>query len=354
MSLSINLLAKALLLQFLVISTSVDLNPESNGGLRLLVDEVSTERLMNHVWSLTGYGTRYALTVECNQSAQFLYDYFSSLEGFNVTYHHFRIGIRLGGRNVVAFKSGTTNADEYVLLFAHYDSISSDPYNLAPGADDNACGVAAMMEVAYLMSKRDWNRSLLFIAFSAEELGFIGSETWVRDHAEILDNIVAGICLDGVGRGEGIWIMFADYESKPLADLMVNVSRRLGFEEFYGAESSLAVGGSDSAAFLGRGVRIIRLWDKDRTYIHTPQDTPDTLNPRRLLETAKVVAATLYLLLTKPLGELFPETLQIRPREDGGKPFNIKTMISITCLTLSAVLILMVKRRLKLIRRRAS
>ncbi|MEM3677665.1 MAG: M28 family peptidase [Candidatus Bathyarchaeia archaeon] len=344
---TLNLMVKALLLQLLALSTPADLSIgiEPDDALRSLLDEASIDRVMDHVWDLTSYRTRYALTGECNRSAQLIYRYFSSLDGFNASYHYFRLGGRLNGVNVAAFKRGAAGPDGQILLFAHYDSISNDPYGEAPGADDNACGVAVMMEAAYLMSGRSWDRSLLFIAFSGEELGFIGAEAWVEDHADILDGVAAGICLDGVGRGEGIWVTFADHYSKPLADLMVNVSEMLDFKDFYAAESSPAVHGSDSAAFLGRKLRIVRLWDRDTTYIHTPLDTPDTLNPSRLLETVKVMAATLYLLSTRPLEELLPETPQAEPINTGN--INFRLMVALALSTLIAWLIPAMRCRVK-------
>jgi hypothetical protein len=341
-----NLLAGALLLQLLALSTLADTCPGVNDELNFLLGEASIDRVTSHIYGLTGYRTRYALTEECNLSAQLIYVYFSSLNGFNASYHYFRIDGGLKGVNVAALKRGDFNPDEYVLLFAHYDSISYEPYDMAPGADDNACGVAVMMETAYLLSRGSWDRSLLFIAFSGEELGFIGSEAWVKDHAGILGGVVAGICLDGVGRGEGIWITFADHLSKSLAELMVNVSAMLGFKEFYWAEDRLAVCGSDSSAFMGRGLRIVRLWDRDTTYIHTPMDTPDTLNPSRLVEAVKVVAATIYLLSTRPLRELLPETPQTRYVEDG-KAVDFKLISALAFSASLTWLILAVKRRVR-------
>lgn len=312
-------LAKILLLQFLVASVTLNPTVDFSEDALSIADQVSLERMVGHAKALTGFKTRYALARECNASAKFLYEYFSSLEGFNVAFHPFKIDGLAVGLNVVATKNGTNRAREYVLLFAHYDSISRDPYVSAPGANDNACGVAVMMEVAYLMSKLSLNRTLTFIGFSGEELGLLGSNSWVEEHGRILNGTVAGICLDGVGRGDGISIMFADYESKPLADLALNVSMALGFEDFRAVGSALGVGGSDSGAFLGRGLRIIRLWDEDTAYIHTPKDTLDTVYPDRLVKTAKVVAALLYALSTEPLEELFPEAPKARPEEGGAK-----------------------------------
>lgn len=325
-------LTKILLLQFLAASATLYPTLDFSEGALSIANQVSIERIMSHARALTEFGTRYALARECNASARLLHDYFSSLEGFNVAFHPFKIDGLAVGLNVVAMKNGTSKAGGYVLLFAHYDSISGDPYVSAPGANDNACGVAVMMEVAYLMSKLSLNRTLIFIGFSGEELGLLGSSAWVEEHGRILNGTIAGICLDGVGRGDGISIMFADYESRPLAELALNVSTALGLKNFRAVGGVLGVGGSDSGAFLGRGLRIIRLWDEDTAYIHTPKDTLDTVYPDRLVETAKVVAALIYALSTKPLKELFPETPKARPEGEEGKIVGVALLTSFALL----------------------
>jgi hypothetical protein len=278
--------------------------------LQSLLDQVSIDRINNHIEDLVNFRTRYALSENCNESAQFLFNYFSSLDGFYVTFHNFSIGIRdpQFSKNIVALKKGTDRNNEYILLFAHYDSISNIPLSSAPGANDNACGVAIMMEIASIINKYSSNRRLIFIAFSGEELGLLGSRAWVNDNDEILGDTIAGICLDGVGRGEKISIIFADEESTILADLVFNMSIKLGFENFEKINDYRGLTGTDSGAFFGRGVRVIRLWDKDRTYIHTIKDLPETLYPSHLVDTTKVILASLFYLLNKPFEILFEKT----------------------------------------------
>jgi len=306
---NIVLLSKIFFLQILIATTPLNSGIEIDEELQSLVDQVSSDRIMNYVEDLAGFETRCALSENCNMSADYLYRYFASLERFKVTNHYFNIArARQSGINVVAIKNGTDKNDEYVLLFAHYDSISDEPFVSAPGADDNACGVAVMMEVASITSRCDLNRTLVFIAFSGEEIGLLGSGAWVWDNKEIMSKTVAAICLDGVGRGEGISIMFANEESRALAELALNFSIKLGLKNFHCVASSLGVKGSDSGVFLWRVPMVIRLWDEDRTFIHTPFDTPDTLYPNRLFNTAKVIIATLYAVATKPLEEIFPAT----------------------------------------------
>jgi Zn-dependent M28 family amino/carboxypeptidase len=81
--------------------------------------------------------------------------------------------------NVIAELRGTLYPDSVMILGAHYDSIisSGDPFTVAPGANDNASGTAAMMEIARVMKKHNYRPGLTiqFVAFGAEELGLLGS-----------------------------------------------------------------------------------------------------------------------------------------------------------------------------------
>jgi Zn-dependent M28 family amino/carboxypeptidase len=81
--------------------------------------------------------------------------------------------------NVVATLQGSKNPDTYYIIGGHYDDILSagDPFTTVPGADDNAGGVAAAIELARVMKKNDYHPSgtIEFIAFAAEELGLWGS-----------------------------------------------------------------------------------------------------------------------------------------------------------------------------------
>jgi hypothetical protein len=96
----------------------------------------------------------------------------SSLQKFNVY-----------GRdawNVTAtFNSDDPNSDIYIIC-GHYDSISERPSEAAPGAEDNATGAAGIIELARVFAKTPLNATLMFVAFSGEEQGLVGSKAFVR------------------------------------------------------------------------------------------------------------------------------------------------------------------------------
>ena len=102
-------------------------------------------------------------------------------------------------RNLEAVLGGTSLAEEIVLIGAHYDTVSE-----SPGANDNASGVAALLEIARLLAAKPLARSVRFVAFVNEEAPFfytwkMGSHRYARRAHERGDNITAMLSLETIG-----------------------------------------------------------------------------------------------------------------------------------------------------------
>lgn len=309
-------LRAALLLAFLF-------SPVPSAGSRLggaeerrILSGLSVDRVLKHVRILSGFGTRFIKSPLCNESALYIRDYLSA-QGYDVSMEPF--GAVVGGLdrtpvtsfNVVGFKPGSSN--ELAAFFAHYDSISVlDPLSEAPGANDNAAGVAVLLEVARALSSHRGSRGLLFLFFSGEEVGMVGSRAWVKANPSLLDRLVAGVCLDGVGRGErGITIIYTREFSAGLAYFAAKVSEELGYGGFFKVRR-FALAGSDSESFEEAGVRAVRLWDMDAEFIHTPNDKPETLD-RECLKKVLEVAAAMALKIARG------DPVEARPLERAGE-----------------------------------
>ena len=125
--------------------------------------------------------------------------------------------------SVVATKPGTVS-DDQVIICGHFDSISEDPYNIAPGADDNASGSAAVLEAARVMSPYPYERTVRFICFSGEERGPYGSGAYVDSVTQAGDVIVGTLNIDMIGYVDSIpedVDIVANTASEWLADLTV-------------------------------------------------------------------------------------------------------------------------------------
>ena len=106
--------------------------------------------------------------------------------------------------NVVATLPGSQpeSRDRIYVVSGHYDSRASDPLNAtvdAPGANDDASGVAAVMEIARTMSKHKWDATLVFMAVAGEEQGLYGSAHWAQMAKEKNWNVAGMITNDIIG-----------------------------------------------------------------------------------------------------------------------------------------------------------
>lgn len=98
------------------------------------------------------------------------------------------------GKNVVAIKTGTVNPEQQFVITAHYDS---RPYTgLAPGADDNASGVCAILEAARVLAGCSFPYTIRFVAFDEEEPGLVGSQAYTDSAYAMGHQILANINLD--------------------------------------------------------------------------------------------------------------------------------------------------------------
>jgi len=190
--------------------------------------------------------------------------------------------------NVAAVAPGVGElAEEYIVVGAHYDHIGYGPYAsrtggdaLHPGADDNASGTAAAWLLARRFAQRladeppQPRRSVLFIGFSGEERGLVGSTHFARhlDEAGLTaDQIVAMINLDMVGRLEDGALHVTGAASSPGWEARLRQAA-----EAAGIDVELGdggFGGSDHVAFHQAEVPAIHLFTGLHGDYHTPRDT---------------------------------------------------------------------------------
>jgi len=153
-----------------------------------LIEDISADSLESYVTWMQNMGTRFCLADNRRDVAIKIRDKFKSF-GYNTAYidsflleRTYRdIDYSLWQYNVIARLNGSQYPDSISVMGAHYDSIlggpESDPFSSAPGAHDNASGVAAALEVARVMKENGFTPqgSIEFVAFAAEELGLYGS-----------------------------------------------------------------------------------------------------------------------------------------------------------------------------------
>ena len=164
-----------------------------------MVSQVSAQAMADTIRTLEGFQTRYASMPSCAAAGSWLLDSFSAL-GLQVRRDDFTFGAyNYSASNIVATLPGRTAPEQVVIVGAHYDSYSNDPTRLAPGADDNASGTAAVLELARVFSRYWFDFTIKFIAFSAEEWGLYGSKHYAQAAHAAGQNILAVVNLDMIG-----------------------------------------------------------------------------------------------------------------------------------------------------------
>ncbi len=201
-------------------------------------------------------------------------------------------------RNVIAVLPGSDPrfAGQAALLTAHYDHLgmgwpgvrAADAGKLHPGADDNASGVAVLLEVArHLAAGPPPPRTIVFVAFTGEEAGLLGSRYYVKHPLPVpVSGMFGVINMDTVGR----------LEDKPLSILAADTAKEWPF--VFGGITAVtgiptrsipgASQSSDQQSFIDVGVPGVQLFTAATTDYHRPGDTPDKIDSAGLAKVAAV------------------------------------------------------------------
>jgi hypothetical protein len=192
--------------------------PALDPDIEALMNAVSRQNLLAYVQTMEGFGTRHIFSDTASPTAgigaarTWIYNEFIRVGNnrLQVRFDDFPAvfnGLTTNQQNIVATLPGVSAYPGILVLTAHYDSRTfdmADGSSFAPGANDNATGVAVLLEVARLLSSRTWNQTVVFVAFAAEEQGTIGSRHFVQDELTSGSIFMANLNNDIVGGRAGI------------------------------------------------------------------------------------------------------------------------------------------------------
>ncbi|RIK19601.1 MAG: hypothetical protein DCC51_08705 [Anaerolineae bacterium] len=195
-----------------------DIVPTVDPAVESLITEVSQQQLMAYVRQLESFGTRNAFsdtqseTFGIGAARRWIFNEFVRVGGGRLTVEFQDFPLTYNGfsteqSNVVATLPGKGGGDGVLVLMAHYDNRSvdvTDGVSRATGANDNGSGVALLLETARIMSSRDWNQTIVFLATSAEEQGSFGARYYAENAFLDSKNIISALNYDGVGGRAGI------------------------------------------------------------------------------------------------------------------------------------------------------
>lgn len=213
--------------------------------------------------------------------------------------------------NVIGIVEGSDKKGEAVVVVAHYDHVGQQDGKIYYGADDNATGTAAVMEIAEAFAKAAEDghrpaRTVIFMAVTAEELGLYGSRYYTEHPVISLDSTYACVNIDMIGR---TWTRLRDepnyiggyvYSSMDLFTLVQEQIRLSapGLKDRMEYSQGLR-GGSDHYHFSEKGVPSIFYFTGIHKDYHEPSDTPDKILYDRMETTVRTIFATAWALANR-------------------------------------------------------
>jgi hypothetical protein len=234
-------------------------------------------------------------------------------------------------KNVVAVLEGEgPKADETIVIGAHYDhlgfggegSFVTGGKEIHNGADDNGSGTAALLEVARLLATREKKlpRRVVFIAFTGEERGLIGSARYCKEPLFPLENTIAMLNMDMVGRLKDEKLIIQGINTAPEFGPIID---RLN--ESFAFDLSRKEGGSgpsDHSSFYAKKIPVMHYFTGLHSDYHRPSDDFDKINIPGMRRVAEMVAATAVALAEAESRPTYIETKSSeRAGGDGDRPY---------------------------------
>lgn len=221
-------------------------------------------------------------------------------------------------RNVVGMIEGSENPGQFIIVGAHYDSqgmggmismSDSDEPAIHNGADDNASGVSGLLYLADIFSDSIPEKSIVFVAFSGEEMGLLGSRYFVGNMEIEKDSVLAMINMDMIGRlnSENSLSIFGTGTANRWDSILEQVSvDTLNISTTPGGS-----GASDHAPFYDEGIPVLHYFTGTHSDYHRVTDMADKLNYEGMVRVLEHVRQTIF-----ELNSLQPDEIEFQETTD--------------------------------------
>lgn len=284
-----------------------------------LAKEVDPKRLRATVEKLASWDDRNTNNPTLTEAAQWVADQYGLIPGLQVELMKYklpkmaRVPEEKEVVQVIATLKGET--DRRIIIGGHMDTINMEDRESglkarAPGANDDASGVAVALELARIMSQRKWKNTLVFVAFSGEEQGLYGSkalaaravaEGWKVD--AVLSNDMVGNVKNKVGQKNDKQVRVFSAEFQPTGEAKAHQSRELArIIEFVTRDQIESFGvklvfrndrfgrGGDHTPFMQAGFSAVRFTEafEEYSHQHTDDDLPQHMDWKYLANSAKM------------------------------------------------------------------
>jgi len=247
------------------------------GAYNLLLRQISGDQPFLYDGDFQSTPTRFYRSEENAIVAAYLADMLTGY-GYTVELDAFTV-YGNACQNVVATIPGSVNPDEIVVVGAHFDSTSETAESLAPGAEDNGSGTCLVMELARATAGRQFERTVQFVLFDAEEVGLHGSQHFVDEAVSEGRTIVAAITADMVSyydRNYGVTIEGQTSWEWLMTAMADNVADHTDIAH----DKTYHSWGSDHVPFQQAGIAAFLAIDQDWSsypYYHRSNDSWDKI-----------------------------------------------------------------------------
>lgn len=247
-----------------------------NPDIRYLMDQVSQDSMRVIVEHLQAYQSRKWGSQNAFDASDWIKGRFEAMGLEEIEQQEFTYNGQNAAPNVIAIQRGTVNPDVYVVCGGHFDSYSYS--GNCPGADDNATGVASVLETARLLSQYEFDFSIVYCAFGCEEMGLYGSAAYASRCREQGMDIIGYFNNDmnGYLYGNEVHIhQIYPNSSEPCGAFYRSVGAAY-FPEMVIEHKNFSSGDSDHTSFNNNGYQGLYPFEDVNhysPYIHTPDDT---------------------------------------------------------------------------------
>ena len=238
--------------------------------------------------------------------------------------------VRRPVRNVIGILKGSdpTLQAETVLVGAHYDHLGrSGRFSMSQnttgqihhGADDNASGTAAVIEMARaaVEARKEFRRSVIFMTFAGEEHGLLGSSYYVNHPTSPLDKTIAMVNLDMIGRAGGR-IMVDGLANAPSIEEDLKAAESASPLNLRALRGGPGAGASDDATFLLRKIPAVNFFSGFHSDYHRPTDTWEKIDARGGAAVADLALNLARQLSNRATRPEFVETVQQQDPHSSG------------------------------------
>ncbi|MDA9504563.1 hypothetical protein XI09_07410 [Bradyrhizobium sp. CCBAU 11386] len=269
------------------------------------LDRVKGDKILSTITMLQGFGTRHFETSKGQEAAEFVR---REWESMGQERPDFTVALFSHGwvqNSVIGTIRGASLPDEIVVIGAHIDSINKNkenPKENAPGADDDASGVAVVTEALRVLMETGFKpqRTIKFMAYSAEEVGLRGSAEIADRYSKEGQKVIAALQLDMTGFNadrspRDIYLVNDDYTSPELNGFLTKLLKEYnhsGAHAITHGETKGCYACSDHASWTRNGIRAAWPFEAPlegiNPYIHTSEDVVSKLDATKAARFAKL------------------------------------------------------------------